>query len=530
MTALKPAGPELLEKLAAALGADAVRAPEPRYLEEPRGRFAGRAAAVLLPRTTPEVARVVALCSEARVGIVPYAGGTGLVGGQLADQGPMPVVLSFERMNRIRDLDLVDEVIVAEAGCVLADVQAAARAAGRLFPLSLASEGSARIGGLLGTNAGGVAVLRYGNTRDLCLGVEAVLGDGTVLQGLSRLAKDNMGYDLRHLLIGAEGTLGLITAASLRLFPRPAENATAWVAVASPAAALDLLATLRDALGGAVSAFELIGAQGLAFLAEELPQVPRPPDADTDWRVLVEAGEAPEARIGARLEEALAGALAAGSASEVLIAQSDAQRAVFWGVREAIPEANRRVGAISSHDVSLPPSRLAEFLARCAPLVAGFDPELRINCFGHLGDGNLHYNVFPPRGRSRAEYRDAARAADGGGARPRARAGRFGGCRAWRRPPEDRRPRALRRPRQARRDASDQARARSRGHPQPGRGSGFGVKQLRTITGIEDRAVGEGARGGIAPLLSGGEERRGALSRLEGLRFASSPSVWTPPF
>ena len=249
------------------------------------------------------------LCAAARVGLVPYAGGTGLVGGQLATAGPMPLVLSFERMTRIRDLDLVDGVLIAEAGCILADVQAAARAAGRLFPLSLASEGSARIGGLLATNAGGITVLRYGNTRDLCLGIEAVLADGTVVEGLSRVRKDNMGYDLRHLLIGSEGTLGLITAASLRLFPQPAESATAWVAVESPTAALDLLTALREDLGGAISAFELMHVQALAFLAEALPQVPLPPDAPTDWRVLLEAGDAAGARIGDRLEAGLGRAL-----------------------------------------------------------------------------------------------------------------------------------------------------------------------------------------------------------------------------
>jgi FAD/FMN-containing dehydrogenase len=295
-------------------------------------------------------------------------------------------------------------VLVAEAGCILAEVQAAARAAGRLFPLSLASEGSARIGGLLATNAGGIGVLRYGNARDLCLGVEAVLGDGTVVEGLGRVVKDNMGYDLRHLLIGAEGTLGLITAASLRLFPQPAETATAWVAVGSPTAALELLAALREALGGAISAFELMHAQGLAFLAEELPQVPQPPAPPTKWLVLVEAGEAAGAAVGARLEAALGAALEVGLAEDVLIAQSEAQRAVFWGVREAIPEANRQIGAISSHDIALPPSRLPEFIERGGPLVAGFDSSLRVNCFGHLGDGNLHYNVFPPRGRPRSDY------------------------------------------------------------------------------------------------------------------------------
>ena len=239
---LASADAAVLERLAAALGPGGVVAPEPRYLEEPRGRFHGQAAAVLRPASTAAVAAAVAVCAAARVGIVPYSGGTGLVGGQILGEGPLPVIMSFERMAAIRDLDLVDGVLVAEAGCVLADVQAAAREVGRLFPLTLASEGSARIGGLLGTNAGGVNVLRYGNARDLCLGVEAVMADGTVVNGLSRVVKDNMGYDLRHLLIGAEGTLGLITAASLRLMPEPGETATAWVSVASPEAALGLAA------------------------------------------------------------------------------------------------------------------------------------------------------------------------------------------------------------------------------------------------------------------------------------------------
>jgi FAD/FMN-containing dehydrogenase len=401
---------DFLARLEAALGPEAVRAPEPRYLEEPRGRIKGRAAAVVRPATTEAAARAIALCAAARVGIVPYAGGTGLVGGQLAESGPMPVILSVERLNAIRDLDLVDGVLVAEAGCVLADVQRAARGAGRLFPLTLASEGSARIGGLLATNAGGVNVLRYGNARDLCLGIEAVLADGSVLHGLRRVVKDNLGYDLRHLLIGSEGTLGIITAASLRLHPDPAEVATAWVAVASPGQALGLLARLRDGLGGTISAFELMSAVGLDFLADALPRVPQPPGMPTGWRVLVEVADSRGAEVGRRLEATLAEAIDAGTAVDALLAQSDAQRAVFWGVRETIPEANRLIGAVSSHDVSLPPARLEEFLARAGPALAALAPSLRTNCFGHLGDGNLHYNVFPAKGRTRADYEPVRRA------------------------------------------------------------------------------------------------------------------------
>ncbi len=402
--ALNAADDALVARLAEALGPGGVRAPEPRDLEEPRGRYHGHAAAVLRPDSTAALAAAVRLCAEARVGIVPRSGGTGLVGGQVLTDGPAPVIVSFERMTRIREVDATGNVLFAEAGAVLADVQAAARDAGRLFALSLASEGSAQIGGLLATNAGGIGVLRYGNARDLCLGIEAVLADGTVIDGLSPLVKDNLGYNLRHLIIGSEGTLGLITAASLRLHPRPEETAAAWVAVPDPAAALDLLGRMRAALGGAISAFELIHVEALAFLAETMSTWPRPPSLDTDWIVLIEAADARAADVPSRLEEALAEAMVAGTARDVLMAQSEAQRRVFWGVREAIPEANRLIGAIASHDVSLPISKIAAFVASANSAVATIDPDLRINCFGHLGDGNLHYNVFPPKGRSRDAY------------------------------------------------------------------------------------------------------------------------------
>lgn len=401
---LVDAGPDLLERLDRVLGPGAVVAPEPRYLEEPRGRYQGRAAAVLRPADVAGVQVAVRLCAEGRVGIVPYAGGTGLVGGQILADGALPVVLSVERLTAVRDLDLTDNVLVAEAGLVLADVRAAAAAADREFPLSLASEGSARIGGLLATNAGGVNVLRYGNARDLCLGVEAVLADGRLLQALSRLHKNNMGYDLRHLLIGSEGTLGIITAASLRLYPSLPERATAWIAVGSPEAALALLGILRARLGPAILAFELIHAQGLAFLAETLPQVAVPAMAHGDWIVLAEAGDGPGSDIGERFEAALGAALERGLAQDALVAQSAQQRAAFWTVRETIPLANRQIGSISSHDIALPLSRLAEFIARGGPAVAAIDPRLRINCFGHLGDGNLHYNVFPPKGEPRGRF------------------------------------------------------------------------------------------------------------------------------
>lgn len=401
---LNSADDALVARLTEVLGPDAVRPPEPRYLEEPRGRYHGRAAAVLRPASTEAVAQAVRICAEARVAVVPYSGGTGLVGGQTLEAGPVPVLLSLERMNRIRNIDVTDGVLTAEAGCILADVHSAAEEEGRSFPLTLASEGSARIGGLLGTNAGGIHVIRYGNARDLCLGVEVVLADGTIIHGLSRVVKDNMGFDLRNLIVGSEGTLGIITAASLRLFPRLSETATAWLSVASPEAALTLLNRLRGALGGTISAFELISTQGLEFLAETMPQVPLPPAMKGDWRILVEADDGPGGNLMERLEQALGYATEVGLVFDALVAQNEGQRASFWQVRETIPEANRAIGAISSHDISVPPSRLPEFVARTGPAIAAYDPKLRINCFGHLGDGNLHYNIFPGRGEERGRY------------------------------------------------------------------------------------------------------------------------------
>jgi FAD/FMN-containing dehydrogenase len=403
--ALNPAGPEVLERIAAAIGSSAVIPPEARYLEEPRGRLRGRAAAILRPASAEDVAALVRICAEARVGLVPFGGGTGLVGGQIADdEDGRFLVVSFERMKRIRAVNREDNVLVAEAGVVLADAQAAARAEDRLLPISLASEGTAQIGGLLATNAGGLNVLRYGSARDLCLGVEAVMADGTICHGLRAVVKNNMGYALRHLLVGAEGTLGLITAASLRLRPVPRETATAWMAVSSPGAALELLELTRNRIGSAVSAFELMHANGLHFVAETMPQITLPPRLATDWIVLAEVEEGAEAALAERFTGLLEAALEAGIVQDGLIAQSEAQRQSFWAVRESIPEANRHIGSISSHDVSVPPSRLVEFVARAGAMLGSLDPEIRVNCFGHLGDGNLHYNVFPPRGRGRAGF------------------------------------------------------------------------------------------------------------------------------
>ncbi len=401
---LAPADDAFAENLKQDLPEGTLRATEPRYLEEPRGRWAGISRHVALPRSAEEVASILRACSKAGVGVVPYGGGTGLVGGQIApDTMPEPLILSLERMNAIRGVYAEENVLIAEAGAILADVQSAATDAERLFPLSLASEGSARIGGLLATNAGGVNVLRYGNTRDLVLGLEAVLPDGQIWHGLRRLRKDNTGYDLRHLLIGAEGTLGIITAASLKLSPIPAGHGTALMVVQSPAAALKLLSMARSQMGEGISAFEIMSRMGLEFLADRVPDVRQPFADKPDWMVLIDVGLARGLDPAEALETLFAEAHDAGLVSDGLIAQSEAQADDFWSVRERIPEANRLIGAVSSHDISVPLGAIPDFIARGYEVIAEIG-EFRINCFGHVGDGNLHYNIFPMPGRSRADH------------------------------------------------------------------------------------------------------------------------------
>lgn len=400
---LNPADPAFLRLLADRLPDGTLHAPEPRFLEEPRGRWQGQAGAIALPRRTEEVAILVRTCAEARVGIVPWGGGTGLVGGQILPQGPAPLLISLERMTATRGVWPDENVIAVEAGLTLAEVQRQAAEAGRLFPLSLASEGTARIGGALSTNAGGLNVLRYGNARDLCLGLEAVLPDGSIHHGLKRLRKDNTGYDLRHLLIGAEGTLGIITAAALRLFPQPAQEVTALLVVPSPAAALRLLTLAQKIAPGMVSAFELIHRMGFDFLSETMPEVIQPFATAPEWSVLVELGLPASVPAEEMMAALYAEAAEAGLVEDGVIAASEAQRAGLWRIRESIPEANRRIGAVSSHDISLPLSAVAEFIPEATAALARID-TFRINCFGHLGDGNLHFNVFPQPGRTRRDH------------------------------------------------------------------------------------------------------------------------------
>ena len=399
---LTPVSDDLADRLRAALPAPVFRDPEPRYFEEPRGRWTGGAGLVLAPGSTEEVALILRAAAETGTPVIPRGGGTGLVGGQVPVGIEGGILLSMERMGRIRGVYPQENVITVEAGATVAAVQAAAEAADRLFPLSYGAEGTAQIGGALAVNSGGLNVLRYGTARELCLGLEAVLPDGSVWNGLRRLRKDNTGYDLRNLMIGAEGTLGIITAASLRLFPRPRARATAVLAVPGPAAALALLARARDLAGETVSGFELISGQGPRFMAEAGLPGRFPLDPVPDWSVLMEIATGAGDPVG-MMESLFEAAYGAGEVTDGAIASSEAQRDAFWGLREAIPEANRLIGAVASHDIALPLSKIPAFLDEAPRRIAAIAP-VRINAFGHLGDGNLHFNVFPRAGEDRSLY------------------------------------------------------------------------------------------------------------------------------
>ncbi|NPD15220.1 FAD-binding oxidoreductase [Xinfangfangia sp. D13-10-4-6] len=376
---------------------------EPRHLTEPRGKWPGRPGPLALPRNTAEVSVILSACNAARVPVVTWGGGTGLVAGQVMAEGPLPLILSLEKMTEMRGIWPEENTICVEAGMTLAAVRQAAQAEGRLFPLSLASEGSATIGGNLATNAGGTQVLRYGNARELCLGIEAVLASGEIIHGLKRLRKDNTGYDLRNLILGSEGTLAVITAASLRLFPNPKKRVVALLAVASPAAAQQLLRLAEAELGGLISGFELMSRMGFDFLAEGGFDLKAPFDPLPDWLVLIELG-LPAAMDA---EAAMAGLYAQAAELDLVqdgvISASEAQADHLWALRETIPDANRRVGSISSHDVSLPLGAIPGFIEEAGARLRAL-ADIRINCFGHLGDGNLHFNLFPAKGRDRGEY------------------------------------------------------------------------------------------------------------------------------
>ena len=363
-----------------------------------RRRWRGKALAVVRPGSTAEVAAVLSACAAAGTSVVPQGGNTGLVGGGVPDASGTQVLLSLQRLNHVRDIDEANLTITAEAGCVLQAVQQAAEARGLLFPLSLAAEGSCTLGGNLATNAGGTQVLRWGNARDLCLGLEVVTAEGEVWSGLSGLRKDNTGYDLRDLFIGSEGTLGVITAATMKLAPQPAATGTALAACKSVADCVALLQLARARLGAGLTGFEMMGAYALALTAKHFPALPRPlPEAA--WTVLLEHSDTEsETHVREAFEGLLGAALEAGIVQDAVVAESLAQGQALWHVRESIPLAQAEEGPNIKHDISVPVSRIPAFVDEADAALQAQFPGVQLVNFGHLGDGNLHYNVQAPRG------------------------------------------------------------------------------------------------------------------------------------
>lgn len=379
------------------------------YLIDWRQRHLGKALAVLLPQSTNEVASLVRLCALHHIACVPQGGNTGLVLGSIPDQSGHAVVISLKRMNRVLAVDVANNTITVEAGCLLAQVQAAASEKQRLFPLSLASEGSCTIGGNLSTNAGGTAVLRYGNTRELCLGLEVVTAQGEIWNGLRGLRKDNTGYDLRDLFIGAEGTLGIITAAVLKLFPQPRAQITAFTVLESADAALALLNHSQDALGPTLTAFELISDFSLQLVLKHFPQLQHPfrcnaPRSYPYYALLEMSDHESESHAIALVEQVLEQAINDGHAADAVCATSTSQSRSLWKLREHISEAQAREGKNIKHDISIPVSQIPRFIQITDAKLTDAFPGCQIVCFGHMGDGNLHYNVSAPVGSSDADF------------------------------------------------------------------------------------------------------------------------------
>ncbi len=374
----------------------------PRYYEDPRGRFEGRGRMIVMPNSTQQVSEIVTRCNEAKAGLVPFSGGTGVVAGQISTDSDHAIILSLERMNKVRDISVDDGVIVAEAGCILENVHSAAAEYDLMYPLNMASKGTCCIGGNLATNAGGIQVVRHGNARDLCLGVEAVLPCGSIYSDLSPLRKDNTGYDLRHLLIGSEGTLGIITAATLVLKPIDPETATVLCAVTSPASALSLYKQVRKSLGDSISALELMSGFGLELVTTHFPSLNAPFSEDPDWYLLLEAGG--PVGIADQLEKTLETCFENDLLLDAVVAQSQAQQVSLWDLRENTPEANRAAGAFCNSDTSVPISKVDPFIELTVKKVKNIHPDLRINTYGHIGDGNIHHNVLPPANVSKADF------------------------------------------------------------------------------------------------------------------------------
>ena len=399
----------LLDALRAAVGEANVLTPDQQDLiafeQDWRQRARGRALAVVRPGSTNEVAAVVRACAEAGVSVVPQGGNTGLVVGSVPDESGRQVVISLRRMQAVRSLDAANLTLTVEAGCVLQAVQQAAEEAGLLFPLSLAAEGSCTIGGNLATNAGGTQVVRYGNARDLCLGLEVVTPQGEVWNGLTGLRKDNTGYDLRDLFVGSEGTLGIITAATLKLYPQPAARLTAWAAVPSLEAAVGLLGLAHQQLGPGLTGFEVMGQFALSLVDKHFPQLRVPLWKDTPYCVLLENSDSEdEDHARHQFERLLEAALESGLVTDAVVAESLAQAQALWHIRESISLAQSQEGLNIKHDISLPVSRIPAFCAETDALLQREIPGVRLVNFGHLGDGNLHYNVQAPEGGDAAAF------------------------------------------------------------------------------------------------------------------------------
>ena len=399
--------PALLQQLTSIVGAAHVLANGDlsAYERDWRGRMQGKALCVVKPASTDEVAQVVKACAAADATIVPQGGNTSLVVGAVPDASGTQVVLSLQRMNRIRSLDKANLTLTAEAGCILHNIQQAATQAGLLFPLSLASEGTCTIGGNLGSNAGGTQVLRYGNARDLCLGLEVVTPQGDVWHGLSGLRKDNTGYDLRNIFIGSEGTLGVITAATLKLYPQAAAELTAWASVPSMQAAVELLGLAQQHLGAGLTGFEVMGQFALQLVSTHFPLLNVPLWQTAPYCVLLSLSDTEnEAHGNAQLERLLEAALHQGCAADAVLASSLAQGRQLWQVRESISSAQAAEGLNIKHDISLPVSAIPDFVAHTDALLAREIDGVRLVNFGHLGDGNLHYNVQCPVGGNAADF------------------------------------------------------------------------------------------------------------------------------
>jgi len=376
------------------------------YLSDWRNAYHGKAAMVVRPASTEQVAAVLRLCNRYEVAVVPQGGNTGLCGGSIPDASGTQVVMSMTRMNQIRDVDAVNETITVEAGVILQKVQEAAAEAGRLFPLSLGAEGSCTLGGNLATNAGGTAVLRYGNMRDLTLGLEVVLPDGKIWNGLRGLRKDNTGYDLKHLFIGSEGTLGIITAAVLKLYPGVRSMTTAWVALPSADAAVQLIGLVRGLCGDRLTGFELMSRQSVEFVLRHVAGCTDPFAEAHSWYVLIELSDTqPEASLNELLEVAIGEAFEHGLVADAVLAGSEAQVAALWAIREGISEAQNHEGPSLKHDISVPVSAIPAFIKSTDQHLLDRFPGVRIVAYGHVGDGNLHYNISKPVGTDDAAFK-----------------------------------------------------------------------------------------------------------------------------